>query len=94
MGDKNPCRDNSVLVSIKQFRMAYESAVERKLSEFEFKAMTFVTDYAKYMLEYAHMRKLNDSDVIRIVPTSEGFHKQKRAKIREKRENRDNIKVE
>lgn len=35
-----------------QLRIAHTAAVERGASEFEWAGATFVTDYAKYLLEY------------------------------------------
>jgi hypothetical protein len=40
-----------------RFRAAYKKAKEEKLDSFRFKQHEWVTDYAKYVLEYLDMQK-------------------------------------
>lgn len=44
----------------KRLRKAYHEAVKQKLNEFDFEGYTYVTGYAKYLLEYLDSELGND----------------------------------
>lgn len=65
--------DTSSPMKVRELRLAYLQAVERKAPTFTLRGKVFVTNYAKYMLEYLKMRRLTDKDELVLTDGSGKF---------------------
>jgi hypothetical protein len=58
-------------IKLKELRAEYEKAKNNKLKHFSFKGLKFVTNYAKYMIQFCESQGVCDNDYLNLIPTEE-----------------------